>query len=259
MMNTAALLAIARNAALKAGAAIMKIYEQGAAEVNLKADLSPVTAADIAAHHIILELLEPCGLPVISEEGDTCNYSSRQNYEWYWLVDPLDGTKEFIKRNGEFTVNIALIHKHTPVAGVIYAPALHQLYWGSKDTGVYKEEDDVRIELTGLAATHSFEELLQREGLNIVISRSHLSEETLQFINRFNQPKLLSMGSSLKFMLLLENKADLYPKFGPCMEWDTAAAHAILNAAGRSIYQLNLQDELVYNKPDMTNPSFIAF
>ncbi|MFD2247967.1 3'(2'),5'-bisphosphate nucleotidase CysQ [Pontibacter ruber] len=253
------LLETARLAALKAGEAILEIYRTGDVEVALKPDDSPLTRADRSAHTIISNLLEPTGLPILSEEGLHSPYQERAQWEWYWLLDPLDGTKEFINRNGDFTVNIALMYKTTPVAGVVYAPTLGTLYFGSKKTGVYKEQAGKRTQLEPLPERTSFDALQQKSGIKIIASRSHMTEETEQFIARFSNVQLVSMGSSLKFMLLAEGKADLYPRFAPTMEWDTAAAHAILRAVNRSIYQADLETELIYNKPQLLNPSFVAF
>lgn len=253
------LLQIARAAALEAGAAIMQVYTSGAFDVSTKSDDSPLTKADRAAHEVISRDLAISGLPILSEEGQHHPYELRQQWEWYWLVDPLDGTKEFLKRNGEFTVNIALMHQSKPVAGLIYAPVPGSLYFGSAATGVYKEENGVKTHLVPLPGRYTLEDLLQKPDLTIVASRTHLSPQTEEFIRRFAGASTSSMGSSLKFMLLAEGKADLYPRFAPTMEWDTAAAHALLNALNRGIYQEDLQQELTYNKENLHNPDFIAF
>jgi 3'(2'), 5'-bisphosphate nucleotidase len=253
------LLQIARTAALEAGSAIMQVYTSGDFDVSIKADDSPLTKADRAAHTIISNYLTETGLPILSEEGKQTPFEERQQWAWYWLVDPLDGTKEFLKRNGEFTVNIALMHQNKPVAGVIYAPVLKDLYFGSVATGVFKETGGENIPLMPLPKKRTWQELQQLPNLTMIASRTHQSPETAEFMQRFPTAGISSMGSSLKFMLLAEGKADLYPRFAPTMEWDTAAAHALLNALNRGIYQQDLQQELEYNKPNLLNPNFIAF
>ncbi len=253
------LLDTARQAALEAGEAIMEVHLSGNFEVDTKADDSPLTKADKTAHAIISRSLATTGLPILSEEGSHGLFEERQSWQWYWLVDPLDGTKEFIKKNGEFTVNIALMQAQTLVAGVIYAPVLQTLYFGSKETGVFKETGNERTQLLPLPEKLSFEKILSKPDAVIAASRTHLNPETEAFISQFGNADRVTMGSSLKFMLLAENKADIYPRFGPTMEWDTAAGHAILNALNRSIYQTDLKTELVYNKRDLHNPSFVAF
>jgi 3'(2'), 5'-bisphosphate nucleotidase len=171
----------------------------------------------------------------------------------------LDGTKEFINKQDEFTVDIALLRQSDPIAGVIYAPCQDVLYYGSKQTGVYKVEKNKITQFSPLPQRRKLHDLQQSERITIATSRSHYSPETKTYITGFKNVNLISMGSSLKFMLLLENKADLYPRLGTTMEWDTAAAHAILNASNRGVYQMDLESELVYNKPDLKNPFFISF
>jgi 3'(2'), 5'-bisphosphate nucleotidase len=258
-INIPQLLQTAQRAAEEAGAAILEVYTSGDFEVNFKSDASPLTKADRLAHNIICRHLHTTGLPMLSEEGSNVPFQERTQWLWYWLVDPLDGTKEFIQRNGEFTVNIALMQKDTPVAGVLYAPCLHTLYYGSAETGVYKETGNETIQLAPLLRRENLDSLLQKPGVSVVASRQHNTPETEQFISQFKQAQTLSLGSSLKFMLLAENKAAIYPRFAPTMEWDTAAAHALLNALNRGIYVPDLKTELIYNKPNLLNPSFVAF
>lgn len=259
MIDIRHLLEIARYAALEAGNAIIEIYNTGEFFTSIKSDNSPVTKADKSSHKIITGHLSRTNLPVLSEEGLNIAYTERKLWEYFWLIDPLDGTKEFINRTGEFTVNIALVHMGIPVTGVIYAPSVDSLYYGSKETGIYKKEKGELIQYTPVTERKSFSALLKSEHLRVVASRSHLSPETTTFINRFKNAATVSLGSSLKFMLLLENRADIYPRLGTTMEWDTAAAHAILNGSNRGVYQTNLQSEIIYNKPDLKNPFFIAF
>jgi 3'(2'), 5'-bisphosphate nucleotidase len=259
MIDIQQLLELAKRAALQAGKAILEVYASGDFGVDMKSDNSPLTLADKAAHTIIVLQLQETGLPLLSEEGIHIPYEERKSWDWYWLVDPLDGTKEFIKRNGEFTVNIALMHANIPVAGVIYAPYLNVLYFGSKETGVYKVEKEEQVQLTYTPKERSIEELKQKEQITVVASKSHLNEETKAFINQFSNAGFSSMGSSLKLMLLAEGAADIYPRIAPTMEWDTAAGHAILRSLNRHVYQTDLQTELLYNKENLLNPSFIAF
>ena len=259
MIDIRHLIEVSSHAALEAGKAIMEVYLSGDFSTSIKSDNSPLTKADKSAHKIITDYLSKTTLPILSEEGINIAYSERKSWEYFWLIDPLDGTKEFINKNGEFTVNIALIQRNTPIGGIIYAPCTDTLYCGSNETGVYKNEKGKLIQFSSLEERKQFDDLLQREHLTVVASRSHLSPETKSFIDRLKNVTLTSMGSSLKFMLLLENRADIYPRLGTTMEWDTAAAHAILNASNRGVYQADLQSELIYNKPDPKNPFFIAF
>lgn len=259
MIEIQPLLELAKKAALQAGEAILEVYRSGDFGVDIKSDQSPLTLADKAAHETIATHLRESNLPLLSEEGSHTRYEDRKNWNWFWLIDPLDGTKEFIKRNGEFTVNIALVHANTPVAGVIYAPCIDILYYGSKATGVYKLEKDKEVQLSSILKKRTLEELQQKEQITIVASKSHMNEETKAFINQFRNANLSSMGSSLKLMLLAEGVADIYPRLAPTMEWDTAAAHALLRSLNMGIYQTDLQTELLYNKEELLNPSFIAF
>lgn len=253
------LMQTARTAALEAGAAILQVYTSGDFGETQKTDASPLTRADQAAHRVITQHLASTGLPVLSEEGIHAPYENRKDWDWYWLIDPLDGTKEFLKRNGEFTVNIALMHQAIPVGGVVYAPVPETLYYGSQQTGVFKEDKGIRTALQPLEHKVSLASLLQKPEVTVIASRTHMTPETEAFIGQFGQVQFMAMGSSLKFMLLAENKADIYPRFAPTAEWDTAAAHAIVRAVGKGVFQTNLESELVYNKADLLNPSFIAF
>ena len=246
------LLAIAKEAALKAGKEILNIYETGDFSVEAKADDSPLTLADRAAHHTIVSCLEKTSIPILSEEGKEIPFEQRANWEYFWMVDPLDGTKEFIKKNGEFTVNIALIHKGEVVVGVVYPPVLDEMYWAVKGKGAYKEKDGMER----LLKTSARE--LSRKGLKVVASRSHMSTETEAFVSGLDQPEIVSKGSSLKFLLVAEGEADVYPRFGPTMEWDTAAAHVIVTEAGGKVTLDDQITPLSYNKEDLLNPYFIV-
>lgn len=242
-----------------AGDAIMAIYQQTDIATTTKADRSPLTEADLASHrHIVSQLmtLTP-DIPVLSEESEHLPYAERQAWRRFWLVDPLDGTKEFIKRNGEFTVNIALIEAGKPVLGVVYAPVLKTTYSAAQGSGAYKEEAG---ESTTRITVTEFSEGAERS-LQVVASRSHAGAETEAFLNQLRQHyplEVISSGSSLKFCLVAEGRAQLYPRFGPTMEWDTAAAQCIVEEAGGVVHQLRTQTPLSYNKADLHNPHFMV-
>lgn len=238
-----------------AGAAIMAVYGKKDLGVELKADESPLTLADQAANEVICRELEklPVRYPIISEENKAVPYATRKNYEYHWLVDPLDGTKEFIKRNGEFTVNIALIHQGRPVMGVVYVPCFNEAYWGAAGVGAYLETNGTSTKLE-VPPFH-----LTDEGLHVVCSRSHLNEDTQAFVDKLNGPELVPKGSSLKFLIIARGEAHVYPRLGPTMEWDTAAAQAVLEQAGGSVIDEETRQPLRYNKENLLNPYFIAY
>ncbi|MBX7241045.1 MAG: 3'(2'),5'-bisphosphate nucleotidase CysQ [Bacteroidia bacterium] len=240
-----------------AGQAILEVYnsQPGGETVTIayKPDESPLTMADKAAHTVIssrLNALFP-EIPVLSEEGKSVPYVTRKNWKSFWMVDPLDGTREFIKRNGEFTVNIALIEEGKPVLGVIYVPVLNQTFYASLNEGAFMKNASGQVMRM---KANPFSETLDNPV--IVSSRSHLSAETEAFIARFNNPELISMGSSLKFMLVASGKADVYPRFAPTMEWDTAAAQIIVEEAGGKVVIADTDFPLTYNKENLTNPFF---
>lgn len=252
--------------AFRAGKAIMDIYQQPF-EVELKSDNSPLTIADKTAHSIINEGLADTGIPLLSEEGEQISYDIRKNWKQFWLVDPLDGTKEFIKKNGDFTVNIALISNQQPILGVVYAPVPGFIYWGSK-SGSFRlntSQSDL-LELENYQFILTMAERLpcisRSEGYLVLGSRSHMNVETESFIrdlqNTHPDISFISRGSSLKFCTLAEGGADIYPRFGPTMEWDTAAGHAVALFAGCSVYQVETGLPVMYNKPSLLNPFFIA-
>ncbi len=239
--------------AKKAGEAIMQVYNQPASftQVTLKSDQSPLTQADQAANDLIaagLAVLTP-DIPVLSEEGKMVPYEERQSWPVYWCVDPLDGTKEFISRNGEFTVNIALIEGTTPVAGVIYAPVTDELYYTNGADGAYKMQG--KQEAEKLTVTGKLNNLIA------VKSRSHGAPEEMAYLNQFSVTDEVRIGSSLKFCLIAEGKAQLYFRHGPTMEWDTAAGHAILAQAGGKVTQPT-GEPFTYNKPSLLNGSFLC-
>ncbi|MFM5845141.1 3'(2'),5'-bisphosphate nucleotidase CysQ [Aeromonas sanarellii] len=239
-----------------AGEAIMAIYSQPFA-VEYKQDESPLTAADKGAHEVIVRALARLtpSIPVLSEESDVATLQARLAWSRYWLVDPLDGTKEFVSRNGEFTVNIALIEQGAPVWGLVYAPVLDKLWYGGKGLGAWRVVDGRHEAIQ----THPHEE---GQAWRVVGSRNHLSGETLDYLARFGDMErgdieLVSMGSSLKFCIIAEGGAELYPRLAPTCEWDTGAAQAVLEGAGGSVTQLD-GSPLRYNKPDILNPWFVA-
>lgn len=260
------LLQIAITAALAAGEKILEIYNDPAADfqVEKKSDNSPLTVADRKANGVIMEYLKTSSYPVISEENKTVPYEERKSWETLWIVDPLDGTKEFIKRNGEFTVNIALVYHGKPILGVIYVPVKKELYYGTRKDGAYKVSDITFIPGMDLDKISKVR-LPQQQKRNtfvVVASRSHMSPETENYINRLKNShteiELTSVGSSIKICLVAEGRADVYPRFAPTMEWDTAAGHAIVKAAGKEIYYEDEQTPLTYNKENLLNPWFIV-
>lgn len=246
------LLSVAKKACLEAGEEIIKIYETGDFSIEAKSDESPLTLADKTAHEKIVSILHKTGIPILSEEGKKIPYSKRSAWEFFWIVDPLDGTKEFIKKNGEFTVNIALIFNGESILGVVYPPVLGEIYWAIKGKGAFKEKGAAVSSLKT-----SSKELTSSE-LRVVASRSHMSSETEEFVSKLESPQIVSKGSSLKFLLVAEGLADVYPRFGPTMEWDTAAAHVIVTEAGGKVTLVDQKTPLAYNKEDLLNPYFIV-
>ena len=260
-------------AAKRAGEAILEVYDSDFA-VEQKDDKSPLTLADKKSNEIIENVLEQTitvnnsTVPILSEEGKEIPYDERIKWEYFWLVDPLDGTKEFIKRNGEFTVNIALIHKHKPVLGIIYIPVKDVFYFAAINFGAYK------LENSGILTENlSIEELIDKSQklplnsndkttLTVIGSRSHTSEEFTEFVKQLNQKhenvEFISSGSSLKLCLVAEGKADVYPRFGPTMEWDTAAGQAIVEQAKGTVMETETNKPLNYNKNNLLNPFFIV-
>ena len=249
--------------AKEAGKAIMEIYAKDF-NVEFKADESPLTEADKAANAIICERLATLypAIPILSEENKAADYAERKNWEYLWVIDPLDGTKEFIKKNGEFTVNIALVHNDAPVLGVVYAPALDVTYYGKKGDGAFKEVNGLSQKLPLKTNTTPAKQL------TVVASRSHLSPETEAFIDTLRPQTesvdMTSIGSSLKLCLVAEGRADYYPRLAPTMEWDTAAAQAVVLESGKTVYRyeegkaLSEMNPVVYNKEDLLNPWFIV-
>ena len=257
---------VAVHAAVRAGKAILEVYGRDDFEVEKKSDDSPLTQADRRSHEIIAGALARTGIPVLSEEGKEIPYMNRSWWTEFWLVDPLDGTKEFVNRNGEFTVNIALVSEGRAVFGVVFAPVLNHLYIGHPGRGAYicSEEKNFR---------QPFDYLIQfsrplpsdepdPEVFRVVASRSHFNEETREYVNALEtggkKVSLINSGSSLKLCMVAAGKAEVYPRLGPTMEWDTAAAHAVVKAAGKNVYRVDNGLELEYNKENLLNPYFVV-
>lgn len=253
------LLDLAIRAARKGAGEILDVYSRDF-DVEFKADSSPLTMADRRAHVAISSVIANAGLPILSEEGKHMHYTERQGWNRFWLVDPLDGTKEFVKRNGEFTVNVALIDNGFPVLGVILVPVTGKLYYAAKGIGAFMTTiEPGNEELTGdqLPLKPSGQEIYR-----VVCSRSHMSPETEEFIQTLRpahpEMEYVSIGSSLKLCLIAEGAADLYPRFGPTMEWDTAAGQAIVEISGGYVQISDSGERMHYNKENLLNPWFIA-
>ena len=262
-MNLKNLLKIAINASVKGGHAIMEVYASDF-EVEHKDDKSPLTLADKNCNEVIESHLLGTGIPFLSEEGSKISFEERKNWEYSWLVDPLDGTKEFVKRNGEFTVNIALIHKGNPILGVIYVPVKEELYFALDGLGSYKTEQNAIIDNIENLISNSNKLPIDNNRDNYVVvgSRSHMSIETEAFFEEKKKEhgdvEVMAVGSSLKLCMVAEGKADTYPRYAPTMEWDTGAGHAIVKYAGFSVTQYNSSDDVVYNKENLLNPWFLV-
>ncbi len=263
-MNFNELLKTAINASIKGGHAIMKVYASEFS-VEHKDDKSPLTLADKNCNEVIESFLKNTNIPILSEEGAKIPYSERKDWEYSWLVDPLDGTKEFIKRNGEFTVNIALIHEGNPVMGVIYVPVKEDLYFALDGMGSYKKSScvDTIDDLENLISVScSLPIKSERDSYVVVGSRSHMSKETEAFFDQkkidYGNVEVIAVGSSLKLCMVAEGKADAYPRYAPTMEWDTGAGDAICRMAGFQVLQYNSDKPVEYNKEDLLNPWFLV-
>ena len=254
---------------------ILKIYHSQTFDIQLKSDNSPVTAADLAANAVITEGLQKLSprLPIISEETAEIPFSERTTFDYFWLVDPLDGTKEFIKRNGEFTVNIALIHRTQAILGVVFVPITEGCYFAVKGFGSFQLVKNfeangwnvLKTDTENAAQNDNFKTIccdkfhLTDTHLRIPVSRSHLSEATKTWLEQFDDPILTPKGSALKLAMLAAGEFDLYPRIGLTGEWDTAAAQIIIEEAGGSLVDFDSRKPLVYNKKSLLNPDFIAF
>lgn len=276
MYNSEKFLLTVLKAANEAGDAVLDIYNScDDFQVEKKKDNSPLTIADKKSHEIISKSLvknadENVNIQFMSEEGKHTPYDTRVKWDLFWLVDPIDGTKEFINRNGEFTINIALINNQRPVLGVVYVPVQDVFYYSSESLGAYKiVKDD---EFSEYLLANSLDKIINKsmklpiidkdKEYTVVASRSHMNSETEDFINKLktkhDKIEILSAGSSLKLCLVAEGRADVYPRLGPTMEWDTAAAHAIVNGAGKKVKVFQSDEELLYNKQDLLNPWFVV-
>lgn len=264
MLNTEnKMLVLAIEAALEAGEKIMEVYNTASFDVQYKDDHSPLTLADQASHEAIEKRLQTSGIPLLSEEGADIAYEDRSGWKKLWVVDPLDGTKEFIKRNGEFTVNIALVEDGYPTMGIIYVPVSRELYYAVKGEGAYKMVYDKG----GASAVFQNARQLNPGANNpqvcrIVASRSHLSPETEEYIEQKKQQyphiEMVSKGSSLKFCLVAEGLADCYPRYAPTMEWDTAAGQIIIEETGKTLTDLGTSQRMTYNRPVLRNGWFLV-
>ncbi|RPG33674.1 3'(2'),5'-bisphosphate nucleotidase CysQ family protein [Flagellimonas sp.] len=260
-------LLLAIKASVDAGNAIMQIYDSADFGTEFKKDDSPLTRADLESNRVIMSYLTQTSIPIISEENKNLEYSERKAWDVCWMVDPLDGTKEFIKRNGEFTVNIALIKNGTPILGVIYVPVSRELYYANVEKGnSYKItlEGDTKTLPDDLFGKENIMEPKQKgnSSTRVVGSRSHMNEETELFIKKLKdegkEVDIVSKGSSLKFCLVADGGADIYPRVAPTMEWDTAAGHAICAAMGLKVTNWETGKDLVYNKENLLNPYFLV-
>ena len=251
-------------AALEAGKVILDIYHSDDFAIETKSDDTPLTKADIASHHVIMSHLKATNIPVLSEEGKSIPYGTRKDWKQLWIVDPIDGTKEFIKRNGEFTVNIALIENQKPVLGVIFVPVSGELYYSTKNRGAFKATVDLNnVDVDELMEDGTKLPVKREDAtFTVVASRSHRSIETENYITDLQKEhgtvNLISKGSSLKLCMVAEGEADCYPRFAPTMEWDTAAGQAICEHAGFEVIDWSTKEPMLYNREDLLNPWFLV-
>ena len=251
-------------AALEAGKAILEIYHSGEFDVEIKGDNSPLTKADTASHNVIMSYLTKTDIPVLSEEGRDISYQERKDWKQLWIVDPIDGTKEFIKRNGEFTVNIALIENQKTQIGVIFVPVTGELYFSTKEMGAFKINVDLNSYNIDTILEKSQKLPLQREDktFTVVASRSHMSIETEDYVQQMRdihgEVNLISKGSSLKLCMVAEGTANCYPRFAPTMEWDTAAGQAICEHAGFQVIDWKTKEDMLYNREELLNNWFLV-
>jgi len=282
-MNDTLALMTSIHAAIEAGDAILQVYHSANFQVEEKADSSPLTLADRRSHDVIMKHLSAFDIPILSEEGHSVPYEKRKNWDSFWLIDPLDGTKEFIKKNGEFTVNIAMIRDHKPVAGVIFVPDRDILYFASDKTGSYRADfslisdlvNSQRLDETGSSQIEEMLTGIINQSAKLPVddstdrpfaiagSRSHSTPELEAFVEEkrreYGEVEFISAGSSLKLCLVAEGRADIYPRTGPTMEWDTAAGQAIVENAGGKVFQYDTDQQLEYNKENLLNPWFVAY
>ena len=258
------LLDTAITAALLAGKEILKIYHSENFNIQIKEDNSPLTIADKNSHNVIMSILNKTDIPVLSEEGSSVSYEERKNWNQLWIVDPVDGTKEFIKRNGEFTVNIALLQDQKLALGVIFVPANGELYYSTRETGAFKVNVDLELINVDYIINRATKIPLKIEDkiFTIVASRSHMSSETEMYIQKmrsiYGEVNIISKGSSLKMCMVAEGLADCYPRFAPTMEWDTAAGQAICEHAGFRVIDCKTNDSMRYNRENLLNNWFLC-
>ena len=251
-------------AALEAGKAILEIYYSGEFDVEIKGDNSPLTKADTSSHNVIMSFLTKTNIPVLSEEGKAIPYEERKCWSQLWIVDPIDGTKEFIKRNGEFTVNIALIENQKTLIGVIFVPVTGELYFSTKEMGAFKVAVDLKNYNLEKLISNGLKLPLQRKDntFTIVASRSHMSPETEEYVQQMRdihgEVNLISKGSSLKLCMVAEGTANCYPRFAPTMEWDTAAGQAICEHAGFKVIDWDTNKNMLYNRKELLNNWFLV-
>ena len=282
-MNDKLALMTSIHAAIEAGDAILQVYHSANFQVEEKSDRSPLTLADRRSHDVIMKHLSAFAIPILSEEGQSVSYEKRKNWDRFWLIDPLDGTKEFIKKNGEFTVNIAMIRDHKPVAGVIFVPDRDILYFASDKIGSYRTDfslisdlvNSQRLDETGSSQIEETLTGIINQSVKLPVddstdrpfaiagSRSHSTPELEAFVEEkrreYGEVEFISAGSSLKLCLVAEGRADIYPRTGPTMEWDTAAGQAIVENAGGKVFQYDTDQQLEYNKENLLNPWFVAY
>lgn len=255
-------LEIAIKASLVAGKKIIEIYDSDDFHVSEKSDSSPLTIADKESHKIIVDFLSKTGHPILSEEGSEIEYKKRKSWDTFWLVDPIDGTKEFIKKNGEFTVNIALVENQKTILGVVYAPVLKVLYFAEHNLGSFKVNDISSFEDFKEGKSQNIIESSYPDIYTMVVSKSHMNPETEDYVREIKDSEgkieLKSFGSSLKICKVADGEAHCYPRFGPTMEWDTAAAHAVAKYAGCRLIDSESKKELQYNKENLLNPYFLV-
>lgn len=261
---TTKLLNTAITAAIEAGKAILEIYHSGDYDIEFKGDNTPLTNADKASHNMIMSFLTKTNIPVLCEEGKFISYEERKDWKTLWIVDPIDGTKEFIKRNGEFTVNIALIKEQRPLIGVIFVPVTGELYFSSKVMGSLKVVVDLNNYNVKTLISNGIKLPLKQDDktFTIVASRSHMSEETKNYVqemrHNYGEVNLISKGSSLKLCMVAEGIANCYPRFAPTMEWDTAAGQAICEHAGFDVLDWKTKKTMLYNREELLNNWFLV-
>jgi len=265
--NLERLVVIGVDAALKAGEEILEVYAMDDFGLEIKQDKSPLTLADKRSNTKIEGILKSTGIPILSEEGGEYSFKERKQWKELWVVDPLDGTKEFVKKNGEFTVNIALVQNNKPILGIIYVPVKKNLYFAAKGCGAYKIDEIIKIDEFSeykdlISKAIKLPSVKNKKEFVVVGSRSHMSEKTQEFINCLAQAhekiQIVSAGSAIKLCLVAEGKADVYPRFAPTMEWDTAAGHAIANESGKRLTVYPSGYDLEYNRENLVNPWFLV-